>query len=210
MENPQPVVLPDWTASDFDPEDMGARFWYEQYRQQREENQQLRQQLSQLQAEVEQLREALRKLTQRSSDNSSQPASSDVYKKESKEIKRRKQKQGPKYGHEGTTRNEFAEVDHQIELHRDTCPTCGSPVEAIVEAPVKRHQIAELVAKPVEVWQYHRRKYQCPVCGWQGYAELPLGCREDFSYGALLSSLVAGGWVRVRGTFELAEATLSG
>jgi transposase len=62
MEKPQPSVLPDLAAPDFEPEQMGARFWYEQYLNQREENQRLRQQLSQLQAEVEQLKEALRKL----------------------------------------------------------------------------------------------------------------------------------------------------
>jgi uncharacterized protein (DUF3084 family) len=54
---------------------MGARYWYEQYRKQREENKLLREQLKQLQAEVEQLKEALRKLSNRDSDNSSQPPS---------------------------------------------------------------------------------------------------------------------------------------
>lgn len=185
-----PAVLED---PNFDPEEMGARYWYGQYVKQREENQQLREQLNQLQAEVEQLKEALRKLSSRTSENSSQSPSTDGYKKKSKEIKRRRKKQGPKYGHEGKTRNGFASVDHKIELHREQCPKCGSAVERIEDAPVYRHQIAELVEKPVEVWEYQRPKYECPVCGWQGYAELPLGCREDFSYGALLSSLV--GWL---------------
>jgi hypothetical protein len=99
MEKPQPRVLPDIAAPDFEPEQMGAGFWYEQYLNQRRV--------------------------------------------------------------------------------RDT--------------PVRRHQIAELVEKPVEVWEYQRPCYQCRVCRWQGYAELPLGCREDFSYGAWLSSLV--GWL---------------
>jgi transposase len=185
-----PTVLAD---PNFDPEEMGARYWYGQYVKQREENQQLREQLNKLQAEVEQLKEALRKISNRTSENSSQSPSTDGYKKKSKEIKRRRTKQGPKYGHEGKTRNGFASVDHKIELDREPCPKCGSAVERIEDAPVHRHQIAELVGKPVEVWEYQRPKYECPVCGWQGYAELPLGCREDFSYGALLSSLV--GWL---------------
>lgn len=177
----------------FDPEQMGARYWYEQYNKQREENQQLSEQLRGLQAEVEQLKEALRKLSNRTSENSSQSPSTDGYKKRSKEINRRRKKQGPKYDHEGKTRNGFALVDHKIELDCERCPKCGSGVEQIGDAPVRRHQIAELVEKPVEVREYQRPKYECPVCGWQGYADLPLGYREDFSYGALLSSLV--GWL---------------
>jgi transposase len=191
---PSPLpVLPDITVHGFDPEQMGARFWYEQYLQQREENQRLSQQLSQLKAEVEQLKEALRKLSNRNSDNSSQPPSSDAYKKKSKAIKPRQKKQGPKYGHDGTTRNGFAYVNHTVELDLEHCPECGNEVTPIPDAPVRRQQIAELVDKPVEVWEYQRPQFQCPVCGWQGYAPLPLGCREDFSYGALLSSVV--GWL---------------
>lgn len=193
MEKPQPPVLPNLAAPDFDPEQMGARFWYEQYLQQREENQRLCQQLSQLQAEVEQLKEALRKLSNRNSDNSSQPPSSDAHKQKSKAIKQRQKKQGPKYGHEGKTRNGFACVDHTVELELEQCPNCGSEVEPVSAAPVRWHQIAELVDKPVEVREYQRPQYECPICGWQGYAPLPLGCREDFSYGALLSSVV--GWL---------------
>jgi len=106
---------------------------------------------------------------------------------------RLRKKRGPKYGHEGKTRNGFAEIDHQIELTLDSCPVCGSPLERVESAPVQRVQIAELVEKPVFVNEDQRPQYKCPNCGWQGYAELPLGCREDFSYGALLSSLV--GWL---------------
>ena len=193
MEKSQLPALPDLTAPNFDSEQMGSQFWYEQYLKQREENHQLQQQVTQLQAEVEQLKEALRKIGQRSSENSSQPPSADAYKKKSKEIQRRKKKQGPKYGHEGSTRNGFAEVDHRVELPLEHCPDCGSEVERVANAPVRRHQIAELVNKPVEVWEYQRPQYQCLVCGWQGEAQLPLGYREDFSYGAVLSSLV--GWL---------------
>lgn len=91
-----------------DPQQLGAQFWYELFLKQRAENQrqqqdsqqqqqdiqQVHHQLSQLQAEVDQLKEALRKLSHRTSDNSSQPPSSDGYKKKSQDIKRPKRKQG--------------------------------------------------------------------------------------------------------------------
>ena len=160
-------------APDFDPDQMGAQFWYEQYLKQREENQQLRSQLNQLQGEVEQLREALGKLTNRNSENSSKPSSADAHKKKNKDEKARKKKQGPKYGHEGKTRNGFGRVDHTKALELEHCPKCGSQPATVADAPVRKHQIAELVKNPVEVWEYQRPKYQCPVCGWQGYADLP-------------------------------------
>jgi hypothetical protein len=190
-------------APDFDPERMGARYWYEQYRKQREENKLLREQLKQLQAEVEQLKEALRKLSNRDSDNSSQPPSANTHKKKNKAIKQRRKKQGPKYDHPGTTRNGFAQVDHRVEIPLEQCPGCGSSVVQVAEAPLKRNQIAELVERPVEVWEYQRPQYKCPICGWQGYAALPLGCREDFSYGAVLSSVV--GWLGYGGHLSWAK-----
>ena len=203
MEKNEPDIPSLIDAPDFDPEQMGAQFWYEQYLKQREENQQLRGQLSQLQSEVDQLKEALRKLTNRNSDNSSQPPSADSHKKKNKDVKQRKKKQGPKFGHEGKIRNGFGQIDHTLELGLERCPECGSELVAIADAPVRQNQIAELVKNPVEVWKYQRPKYQCPVCGWQGYADLPLGCREDFSYGALLSSLV--GWLGYGGHVSWAK-----
>jgi len=53
--------------------------------------------------------------------------------------------------------------------------------------------VAELVEKPVEIWEYQRPKYHCDECGWQGYAPLPWGVKQGFSYGARLSSIV--GWL---------------
>lgn len=48
-------------APDLEPEQLGARFWYEQYLRQRAENAELRTQFTQLQAEVEQSKETLGK-----------------------------------------------------------------------------------------------------------------------------------------------------
>lgn len=203
METRDPSLEAMMAAPDFDPERLGARFWYEQYVQQRAENAALRTQLTQLQAEVEQLKETLRKLSERDSENSSQPPSADGYKRKSKAFVPRQRKQGPKYGHEGKTRNGFEQVDHHLELTLEQCPVCGSALARNATAPTQQQQIAELVERPVEVWEYKRPAYTCPVCGWQGYAVLPLGCRVDFSYGALLSSLV--GWLGYGGHLSWAK-----
>jgi transposase len=188
-------------APDFDPEQMGASFWYEAYLKQKKENVDLEAKLGQVEKELEQLQEKLNKLNLRSSENSSQPPSQDGYKKKNKGLDPKvKKKRGPKYSHEGTTRNGFEQIDNQIELNLENCPVCGTPLERVEEAPVRRSQIAELVSQPVQVNEYQRPLYECPNCGWQGYADLPLGCREDFSYGALLSSLV--GWLGYGGNLS--------
>lgn len=185
----------------FDPEEQGARFWYEAYRVQH-------QRLKQVEKELEEIKESLRKLSQRSSQNSSQPPSQDGYKKKNKssskpgEAKARK-KRGPKYGHAGTTRNGFEFVEHTIELPLTTCPVCGAALDRCDDRPVKFHQVAELVPQPVEVWEYQRPEYACPVCDFQGHASLPYGIREDFSYGALLSSLI--GWLGYGGHLSWAK-----
>ncbi|MCM1984609.1 IS66 family transposase [Lyngbya confervoides] len=184
---------PNAVSNEGAPEEKGAAYWYEQYRQQREENERLRTQINQMAVEIEQLKETLKKLTNRNSRNSSQPPSADAHKKPGKAIKRRKKKQGPKYGHPGTTRNGFERIDQCIELGLELCPVCGKPLAQVDDAPLRRHQIAELVSQPVEVTEYVRPAYQCPECDWKGYAELPVGCREDFSYGGMLSSVV--GWL---------------
>ena len=76
-------------------------------------------------------------------------------------------------------------------------------MERVARVPVQRQQVAELVPQLVEVWEYERPWYECPVCGWQGRSPLPPGCREGFSYGGLLSSLV--GWLGYGGHLPWAK-----
>lgn len=185
------------------PEERGAAYWYGQYKEQREENEKLKAQIKEMSGEIEQLKESLKKLSNRDSQNSSKPPSADAHKKPNKEIKVRKKKQGPKYGHKGTTRNGFESIEHRRELELEVCPVCGKRLKRAEGLPWRRHQIAELVKKPVEVTEYSRPPYECPECKWEGYAELPLGCREDFSYGGMLSSLV--GWLGYGGHVSWAK-----
>lgn len=105
-------------APDLEPEQMGASFWYEAYLKQKQENVELEAKLEQVEKELEQLKEKFNKLNLRSSENSSQPPSQDGYKKKNFGFETKvKKKRGPKYAHQGTTRNGFEQVDNRIELN---------------------------------------------------------------------------------------------
>ncbi len=68
-------------APDFDPNEQGAKFWYEAYREQRQCQEEMEKRLTKLQGELEELKEKLQKLGNQSSETSSQPPSSDKFKK---------------------------------------------------------------------------------------------------------------------------------
>lgn len=153
-----------------------------------------RQKIEALQKENEQLKDELDKLKNRSSSNSSVPPASDQLKKPSDKSQRQKgKKRGPKYAHQGKTRNGFGQADQVEELKLDSCPVCEGEVEPVAEAPQKVQQVAELLEQPVSICEYHRPLYQCPKCGWSGYSPMPWGTKEGFSYGGRLCSIV--GWL---------------
>ena len=192
---------------DFDPEQQGTQFWYAAYLDQRQRLGRTEKELETLKEEFDQLKETLRKLSERSSQNSSQPSSQDGFKKKSKPKNfsnpAHGTKRSPKYDHPGTTRNGFEPVDYHEALRLEHCPECGAPLNRLRDIPPKRHQSAELASKVVEVWEYERPLYECSECGWRGCAALPIGCREDFSYGGMLSRLV--GWLGYGGHLSWAK-----
>jgi hypothetical protein len=184
---------------EIDPEEQGARYWYERYCEQHAETERLKQRVKELEEAFETLSEKLKKVTGRTSETSSQPPSADGPNKPNRDKRKPQRKRGPKYNHPGKTRNGFGWIDHSVLLDVKTCPICGGAVERQAQG-TKRQQVAELVPDLVEVWEYERPLYQCPACGWQGYANLPLGCREGFSYGGRLSSVV--GWLGYGGNLS--------
>jgi transposase len=160
----------DLNLSEIDPEEQGARYWYERYCEQRAETERLKQRVKELEEQFETLNEKLRKLIERTSETSSQPPSSDGPKKPNRDKQKPQRKRGPKYNHPGTTRNGFGWIDHPVLLDVQSCPICGGAVERQAQG-TKRQQVAELVPDLVEVWEYERPLYRCPACDWQGHQD---------------------------------------
>ncbi|NJL41620.1 MAG: IS66 family transposase, partial [Leptolyngbyaceae cyanobacterium SM1_4_3] len=80
--------------SEIDPEEQGARYWFERYCEQRAESEQLKQRVKELEEQLESLNEKLRKLSERTSETSSQPPSSDGPKKPNRDKQTPQRKRG--------------------------------------------------------------------------------------------------------------------
>ncbi len=118
-----------------------------------------------LQAEVSRLKEQLGS----DSKTSSKPPSSDLLKKSerskrSSATKGKGRKPGGQPGHEGKTRKGFSRIDRIEILRPEVCGSCGS--REFASTPVNRyeHQVARLVANPIEIVAYEQHHCQC-ACG---------------------------------------------
>lgn len=146
-----------------------------------------------LQSEVSRLKEQLGT----DSKTSSKPPSSDLLKKSEQPNKRtgakvKGRKAGGQPGHEGKTRKGFSRIDRIEVLRPQVCPHCGN--QAFPSEPVKQrqHQVARLVAKPIEIVCYEQHSCEC-ACGVVVSAQWPSDVvpTQDLSIGvqSLLSWL---------------------
>ena len=103
---------------------------------------------------------------------SSKPPSTDLLKKSEKakhsednpKSEPKKRLPGGQPGHQGKTREGFSRIDRIEILKPSVCINCGQ-TEFLDEAiEVETQQVAQLVAKPIEVVEYHRHRCQCRGC----------------------------------------------
>ncbi|MFB2769049.1 IS66 family transposase [Pelatocladus sp. BLCC-F211] len=121
-----------------------------------------------LQKEVARLNEIVTK----DSKTSSKPPSQDIIKKSEKKKSEQqpstdeeKRKPGGQPGHEGKTRKGFGRVDRIEILHPEKCPHCGGSHFNDDAQKVETQQVAQFVAKPIEIIEYQRFHSQCRHCG---------------------------------------------
>jgi transposase len=114
----------------------------------------------------------LKEIISRDSKTSSKPPSQDIIKKSEKskpiqetsqtEVKR---KPGGQPGHEGKTRKGFGRVDRIEILRPEVCPHCGRTHFTSDTENVEIQQVAQFVANPIEIVEYHCYHSQCVDCG---------------------------------------------
>lgn len=148
--------------------------------------------IEELQQEVERL-----KLTvQKDSRTSSKPPSTDLLLKpekprgDSEKKEASKRKPGGQPGHPGKTRKGFKRVDRYELLKPQQCPHCGSVEFDESPVEVQRQQVAQLVARPIEVVEYQRYTCQCTQCGQRHRADWPKGIVPGQDLSVELQSLL--------------------
>ncbi|HAJ64131.1 MAG TPA: hypothetical protein DCP31_36875 [Cyanobacteria bacterium UBA8543] len=135
--------------------------------------------IEQLQQEVFRLKLSL----QKDSQTSSKPPSTDLLLKpekpkvDSTETKASKRKPGGQPGHPGHTRKGFKRVDRHEYLKPQKCSHCGGLEFLESSVSVQRQQVAQLVARPIEVVEYQRHTCTCAQCGQTQTAAWPEGRR---------------------------------
>jgi transposase len=120
-----------------------------------------------LQSEMARLKESLNL----DSKTSSKPPSQDLLKKSEKKKSssannnaQPKRKPGGQPGHEGKTRKGFGRVDRIEVLRPEVCSNCGGTHLVSSAVKVEIHQVAQLVANPIEIVEYHRHSCECSHC----------------------------------------------
>lgn len=121
-----------------------------------------------LQCEMARLKESL----SLDSKTSSKPPSQDLLKKSEKKKPESaldenspKRQPGGQPGHEGKTRKGFGRVDRIEDLRPEACLNCGGMHFASSPVNVEIQQVAQLVANPIEIVEYHRHSCKCQHCG---------------------------------------------
>jgi transposase len=150
--------------------------------------------VAELAARIEQLEGELAK-ARKDSGNSSKPPSSDIVKppKQGKSTRRKKRKRGGQRGHARHVRPAFApeEIDHTWEYTLQSCPDCGSAMEACEEEPPKVVQQVELAPRPVEVHEHRGLACRCRNCEKVHHAPIDPEVRRAGLAGPRLTALVA-------------------
>lgn len=135
-----------------------------------------------LACQIEQLKQEIERLKLNASLDSrltSKPPSHDLLKKseqvphssqESPENPS-KRKPGGQPGHIGKTRKGFGRVDRFEILPPHFCHYCGQEDFVSEAIKVETQQVAQLVARPIEIVEYHRYTCVCAQCGYSQAAD---------------------------------------
>lgn len=78
--------------------------------------------------------------------------------------RKKKRKPGGQPGHEGKTRKGFERVDRYEELTVSHCRYCGQEFKEAKPEKIETQQVAQLVAKPIEIVEAQRHHQRCDCC----------------------------------------------
>lgn len=146
---------------------------------------QLTEKIVQLEARITDLEARLNQ----NSRNSSQPPSTDGYRRPQSPRKKGEKPPGGQRGHKGQTL-EMVENPNKIEFHSVmACKGCGASLEDEKPVKVERRQVHDAEFKII-VTEHRAEHKQCPQCGRVNRAEFPSDAQFPVQYGQNLRALM--------------------
>jgi transposase len=140
--------------------------------------------------------ERLKILVEKDSTTSSKPPSTDLIKRTEKPKEQEKKEgrsPGGQLGHQGKTRIGFGQIDIREFLRAEKCQHCGSVHLEKGGRSLRRHQVAQLVERPIEIVEYQQECAYCADCGQKVLAPLPKEVIEGQDLGVSLQAHL--GWL---------------
>ena len=146
---------------------------------------QLTEKIVQLEARIVELEAQLN----RNSRNSSQPPSTDGYRRPQSPRKRGENPPGGQKGHKGQTL-EMVENPDKIEVHSVlVCLGCRASLKDVKPVKIERRQVHDAEFR-IEVTEHRAEHKQCPHCGQVNRAEFPSDVQFTVQYGRNLKALM--------------------
>jgi len=155
--------------------------------------------------------EALEGQQKKNSGNSSQPPSSDGYKKPQPKSQRGRsgKKSGGQAGHEGQTLKAVAVPDDMVVHPVTACAHCQADLRAVKSNEPEKRQVFEVPPMRLVVSEHQAEEKQCPQCGKINRAAFPADVTQPTQYGprfrAQLVYLHTGHFIPLARTAEIAE-----
>lgn len=136
-------------------------------------------------AEIEKLKAEnteLRARLNNNSRNSSQPPSSDGYRKKPALPKKEKGKKGGTVGHKGRTLRQSENPDKIVVCKTEEC-SCGHSLKDLPGNIVEKRQVFDLPKPRLEITEYQIKETFCPSCGKGHKGKPPENVKAPVQYG---------------------------
>ena len=127
---------------------------------------------------------------EKTSQTSSNPPSSDRYKKNQSLREKSNKPSGGQKGHKGKTLTKSKSPDQTIQYQPEICIKCGESLLEIPNQIAKTIEEIDLPEKLITRTEHQQLKCKCPKCGTINKGKLPSNLKSHTQYGPKLKSLI--------------------